>query len=178
MTIRTTVRNGITPVLRQVRGIVREPYGGKRGELIRASAQRTFANQFARGGNFGASGGFISWLPTQPFGTKPATRPPLGGASGSLARAAQGGAGGAWATSAKRVTLSIALIYWFVHDQGARIGITDRMRGKVAATFGVFFRAAKTHIVIPARRLIDTRAPQWGKLAREVVVSDIRRAVG
>lgn len=177
MTIRATIDDGFTPVLGKLRTIVREPYGGNRGERVRRSAQRTLRTQFERGGYFSASG-FVAWTPTRAFGTKPATVPTLGGPSSSLGRAAAGGAGGAWATGPKKVQLTITLPYWDVHDEGARIGVTPKMRGFVGVTFGVQFRADKTHVVIPQRRLIDSRAPEFAKLARDIVVKEIGRVAG
>jgi hypothetical protein len=176
MTIRATIKGDAVEALNGVREVLRAPYGGNRGSRVRAAAQKVFAAQFARGGYFGPSGGLIPWTPTKPFGTKPATRPTLGGAAGSLARAAQGGQGGAWSTTPKTVKLFVSLIYWTVHDEGAQIRITNRMRAFVAAVFGVRFRDSKTHIVIPRRQLMDARAPQWSRLARDVVVKDISEA--
>lgn len=178
MALKLRLTGNATQVLGKIRGIIERPFDGVRGRLVQRSAVKVFERQFAQGGYFSPGGGVARWAPTRPFGTRPATKPALGGVGSSLMAAARGGPGGTWTRTPKRVTLSVSLVYWPVHDEGARIGITPRMRGKVRGEFGVNFRADKTHITIPRRRLIDARAPQWGKVAAEVVVKAIEREAG
>jgi len=178
MAVRVTFRETLTPVLGRMKDIVRKPYDKGRGALVRKAAVRVFEQQFARGGYFGASGSLIPWQPTQPFGAKPATVPPLGGADSSLLQAAKGGAGGAWSITSKRVSLAISLIYWPVHDKGARIPVTPRSRAFVRGKFGVNFRADKTHVVIPQRRLVDVRSPRFSRAQSEVFEEAFEEAIG
>lgn len=175
MALKLRLTGNATQVLGKIRGIIQAPFDGVRGRLVQRGVIKVFERQFAQGGYFSPGGGVARWAPTRPFGTKPATKPALGGVGSSLMAAARGGPGGTWTRTPKRVTLSVSLIYWPVHDEGARIPITPRSRAKVRGEFGVNFRADKTHITIPRRRLIDARAPQWAKVAGEVVVEAIRK---
>lgn len=175
MALKLRLTGNATKVLGKIRGIIERPFDGVRGRLVQRSAVKVFERQFAQGGYFSPGGGVARWAPTRPFGTRPATKPALGGVGSSLMAAARGGPGGTWTRTPKRVTLTVSLVYWPVHHEGARIGITSRMRGFVRGQFGVNFRGDKTHVAIPRRRLIDARAPQWGKVAAEVVAKAIER---
>ncbi len=175
MALKLRLKGNATKVLGKIRGIVQAPFDGVRGRLVQRGVVKVFERQFVHGGYFSPGGGVARWAPTRPFGTRPATKPTLGGAGSSLMAAARGGPGGTWTRTPKRVTLSVSLVYWPVHDEGARIRITPRSRGLVRGKFGVTFRADKTHITIPRRRLFDARAPQWGKVAAEVVVKAIEK---
>lgn len=181
MTIRATLdTKSVATTLRDLSLIVKQPYRGKRGAQVEAKAKAVLRNQFARGGFEGATG-FSAWPRTKPFGTKPATVPTLGGTGGSLAQAAAGGSGGVWSRTPRRVSLTIVppvVIYWVAHDDGARIPVTDKMRGKVRALHGVNFRKDKTHLVLPRRPLIDPLAPVFARLARDVVVRDLVAVAG
>lgn len=178
MAIRVTFRETLTPVLGRMKAIVRKPYDEGRGALVRRAAERVFEQQFARGGYFGASGSLIPWHPTNPFGSRPATIPALGGADSSLLQAAKGGPGGAWSITAKRVSLAVSLVYWAVHDKAARIPVTPRSRAFVRGRFGVNFRADKTHVAIPRRRLVDVRSPRFARAQREVFEQAFEEAAG
>ena len=175
MALNISIKGNARKVLRAVGDIVRRPYDGIRGRQVQRRSIKVLEEQFRSGGYFGPSGALIRWPPTQPFGTRPATVPPLGGGSSSLLAAARGGPGGSWSIRSKSVRLTVSLPYWPVHDRGARIPITPRSRAFVRGQFGVDFRADKTHITIPQRRLIDARAPQFANAAREVVVEAIRK---
>lgn len=175
MALKLRLTGNAVQVLGKIRGIIQKPFDGVRGRIVQRGIVKVFEKQFAQGGYFSPGGGVARWAPTHPFGTKPATKPALGGVGSSLMAAARGGPGGTWTRTPKRLTLSVSLVYWPVHDEGARIGITPRSRALVRGKFGVNFRSDKTHIVIRRRRLIDARAPQWAKVAAEVVVKAIER---
>ena len=178
MAVRVIFRETLTPVLGKMKDIVRKPYDEGRGALVRKAAVRVFEQQFARGGYFGASGALVPWKPTAPFGSRPATVPALGGADSSLLQAAKGGPGGAWSITAKRVSLAISLVYWPAHDKGARIPVTPRSRAFVRGKFGVDFRADKTHVAIPRRRLVDVRSPRFARAQSEVFEEAFKEAAG
>lgn len=175
MALTISIKGNARKVLRAVGEIISRPFGGSRGRQVQRQSIKVFEQQFQRGGYFGPSGALIRWPPTQPFGTRAATVPTLGGSSSSLLAAARGGPGGSWSVGPKRLALTVSLVYWPVHDKGARIPVTARSRGFVGFTFGVQFRKDKTHVVIPRRRLIDARAPQFIQAGREVVVEAIRK---
>ena len=80
MALKITVKGNALKVLGDIQDIVRKPYDGVRGRLVQRGAIKVFEKQFARAGYFNPGGGISPWSPTKPFGTKPATRPTLGGA--------------------------------------------------------------------------------------------------
>lgn len=175
MAISASIRGNALAVLRAVREVVSQPFAGARGRQAQRATVKVLEEQFRGGFHYSASGARVRWAPTNPFGTRPATVPPLGGASSSLLAAARGGPGGSWSISPKRLALTVGLVYWPVHDKGARIRLTPRSRGFLRHTFGVNFKSGKTHVVIPARRLIDARSPQFIQAGREVVVRAIEK---
>lgn len=175
MALTASIRGNAPEVLRNVRSVVQFPFAGARGRQVQRATVKVIEEQFRGGFYYSASGARVNWAPTQPFGTRPATVPPLGGARSSLLAAARGGPGGSWTISPKSLRLTVSLTYWQVHDEGARIRVTPRSRGFVGATFGVHFRKDKTHINIPRRRLIDPSAPQFIQAGREVLVKAIEK---
>lgn len=171
ITVKITGETGLD----KIKEIVLAPFTGVRGALVRRRAVAVFRDQFARGGYF-SSTGFRAWTPTQPFGSKPATVPTLGGGGSSLLDAMAGGPGGQWTTTKDRVRLSLSLIYAAVHHEGAAIGVTAKMRGFVRHAFGVHLRPDKRSIIIPRRPLFDTGSQELIEAGRGVVVEAILEA--
>lgn len=170
--------------LGKVLDVLRRPYDGVRGRLALRRIRSVITEEFTRGVTFTPGGGAIPMKPTKAFGTRPATVPPLGGASSSLLAAWKGGPGGFQSTGPNRVTLGVSLVYAAVHRGGTdvpsrtptRIRVTDRQRRFLGAAFGVHLRADTTHIVIPARPHVDARAPQYVEAARGVIVEALSKA--
>ena len=170
----TTNASGFLDILGKIKDIARKPFDAGRGELVRRRSVAVFREQFSRGGYFGPNG-LITWTPTQPFGSKPATVPPFGG-GGSLLAAMAGGPGGSWTSSANKVKMSLSLIYAAIHHEGGKIGVTPKLRGFVGFTFGVNLRSDKTAIIMPRRPLYDVRSPQLIDAARKVVLEAVTEA--
>lgn len=152
--------------------ILSSPFADGRGEKVAKNARDVKAQQFTRGGGFTPTG-FRPWEPTREFGTRPATVPPLGGSGSGLLAAWRGGPGGSLSISPRRVVLAVDLIYAFVHEMGARIAITAKMRGFLRHRFGVNLSPSKTTIFIPARPGNDASAPEFIEAGRSVLLEAI-----
>ena len=140
--------------------ILDRPFAGSRGaeaiRILRDSVRKEFeAGAWAR-----PQGGFSSWKKVEPFGTRPAPATPLGGASGFLSLAWQGGQFGFEEKSAGRVAIGVDHPAAPVHRGGdpnpsesyeTSIPITLQMRKRVGYEFKTGFPKEQTDVKIPAR---------------------------
>jgi hypothetical protein len=149
-------KGAFRPLIKRVQnpaaGRAREPLA----QAMRDSAVRDFRDQ----GHHGPSG-FTRWPETHAFGDCPPAAQILGGTQGGLAQA--------WRT-AKSVPSknSVAIIATHpgirAHAFGARIAVTEKMRGFLGAVCDVHLKASTSTLVIPARRFADKNP----ELARDV----------
>lgn len=91
----------------RVLDVLDAPFAGERGAQAIAEMRKSVAQEFAAGGHSTPEGGFRPWAQNVPFGTRELSNPPLGGASGFLARAWAGGEFGFQEQSASRVAIGI-----------------------------------------------------------------------
>lgn len=184
-----------TAGLKTLGRIARDPFGQARGRRTIRNVRRVAGREFARGGGFTPAGSFNAWKRTKPFGTRPAPPVPLGGLSGSLSSAWQGGPGGfAFVRGGKSVVIGVTLIYAAMHRGGADIpsGKVTIVRAKkrtatgqsamrllFAGKFGVFVseRKVREGMRIPGRPHVDLRAPQYQKAMASGIVKAISEAV-
>ncbi len=162
--------------LRSIGTIARKPYDAGRGQLAIRRVRAVSRTEMDAGAGFGPSGAATPMAPTKPFGTKPATTPPLGGAAGSLGSAIQGGPGGSTSTGPNRAAIKISLPHVTIHREGGTIAITPRMRRFVGAVYGTGFPKGQTVITMPARTFLDMAAPQYQKAVKSVMVEAIEVA--
>jgi hypothetical protein len=92
--ISVTVSDNATRSISKLISGLRAPMKGKVGAEVIAAARKVIAEEFSKGGWFRPRGGFSSWPKGHDFGDKKAPSTPLGGPSGSIARAWAGGKGG------------------------------------------------------------------------------------
>lgn len=161
---------------RRLGEIARKPLDGARGRLALRRVRKLIAGEFSRAHGYGPGNGQQTWRQTQPFGTRPATRPALGGPGSALAQAWQGGPGGFQSLGPRSVRFGVSLVYAQIHREGGQIGVTPKMRRFVAWRFGVNLRPDKKTIVIPKRPHADMRAPIFQRAARDVVVEAFTEA--
>lgn len=143
--------------VRRARKVAREPFGSGRGaDCVRAMRRETVNDMRSRR-YVGPRGGGQRWKKRvgDPW---PKSDPPLR----ALVVAWRGGAGGGQRIEPRRRVAIYVIPHWAsVHTGGrgtdrnpgkvTRIGVTERMRGFLAAAFGIRLSPAKTHIEVPAR---------------------------
>lgn len=174
MTLKVKGSEKLRKKLGRIGEIVRKPLDGVRGRLVLRRIRARIADEFNTGRGYGAGGGQQTWAATKPFGDRPATVPPLGGAGGSLARAWAGGAGGFAMFGPRSVVFGVNLPYGRIHREGGAIRVTPKMRAFLHHR-GVHLRKTTKTIVIPKRRHADVRAPIFVEAARGVVVEAIAK---
>lgn len=140
--------------------VLDRPFAGSRGDeaikLLRESVRKEFsAGAWAR-----PEGGFSRWTKVEPFGIRPAPETPLGGTSGFLSLAWQGGQFGFQEKSAGRVAIGVDHPAAPVHRGGdpnpskeyvTTVPITLQMRKRVGREFKTGFPKDQEDIKIPAR---------------------------
>lgn len=183
-----------TGALKTLGRIARDPFGQARGRGTIRSVRRVAGREFARGGGFNPGGSFNAWKRTKPFGTRPAPSVPLGGLSGSLSSAWQGGPGGFAFVRGKSVVIGVTLIYAAMHRGGVDIpsGKVTIVRAKKRTANGqssmrllfiskfaalVSERKVREGMRIPGRPHVDLRAPQYQEAMAAGIVEAISEAV-
>jgi len=135
-----------------------QPFAAPRGARVVKAIRLAIGEEFSRGAERTDSG-FKKWKPTQSFGTKTATNPPLGGKAGRVARAWAGGAGGFSTVSGTEIVIGVRAPWAAVHrgDNGPVTTIRprggDRMRFFLGRAFGVWISRARLAqgLKVPAR---------------------------
>lgn len=117
------------PALRRLAAMssaAREPMGGDAGRQVVAAIRSSVAKEFAGGYWLTPQGGKRQWKSVHPFGTR-RVGDPLGGSSGSLARAWAGGAGGFSRSTARTAEVGVRMAGAAVHrgGGGARVALRE-----------------------------------------------------
>lgn len=162
-------------VLDDLREVAKRPYRGARGRRQIKAIRRVLSQEARQGAGFSPSGATFGFKAVRPFGTRPATSPPLGGPGSSYWRSWLGGPGSVTQIRGKGVVVASSLPYAIVHRGGVtagsprvteirpkkigRDGRTARFH-KLRGLFGVFVRD-DTVIRVPSRPHADPRAPQY-----------------
>ena len=181
--------------LKQVNAAMRvmgAPMADGRGQRVAAAIRRPIAEEFAGGFHYTRTGSRERWQPVPAFGTRPATVPPLGGPSGSLARAWAGGQGGYQKINPRSATIGVNLPFAEVHRGGARgQKRVTRIRAKkigakglpamwwfLGMTFGVWLNPDKLladGVAVPSRPHA-TKNPRTVELVRDALLEEFREA--
>lgn len=121
--------------LASLRERTEKPLSGNESERYVKTMRRSVDRDFRREGHHGERG-FTPWKPTKPFGTRK-IGPTLGGTTGSIAKAWQGGRGGSVRKRPDAVELVVSLPGIGVHRGGSgttsKPGITHIKAKKISA---------------------------------------------
>ena len=142
--------------IRRARAVAKAPMAGGRGKEMVSAMRRRTADGMRAHRHVRKGGGSSRWA-KRAGGRWPASEPWLR----AMLTAWGGGAGGGSFVEKARAGIYVTMRWAVVHTGGAglnrlerretRIRVTDRMRRFLAAAFGIFLRAAKKFIVLPAR---------------------------
>lgn len=140
--------------------ILDRPFAGARGDAAIKLLRESVHKEFAAGAWSRPEGGSSPWTKVEPFGIRPAPETPLGGTSGFLSLAWQGGQFGFQEKSARRVAIGVEHPAAPVHRGGdpnpsreyvTTVPITLQMRKRVGREFKTGFPKDAESFEIPAR---------------------------
>lgn len=167
VTVTVKATGGFQSKVRAIAEEMRAPMRGQLGQEVVKAMRRVVNQEFSQGGGFRINGGIQRWRKSKPFGNRPAPSTPLGGTSGSIARAWAGGEGGFSNVIEGGTGVEIGVSghpKFRVHRGGNESinagGVTvirpksgDKMRYKLGLSFGVWISRARLErgLQIPTR---------------------------
>jgi len=170
--------SAVKRIFAKLRDVVAKPFKAARGQRQIAALRRVITQEASSGAGFGPSGGSVPFAPVLPFGTRPATNPPLGGPGSIYWQSWLGGAGSVARVTDRGVVVASSLPWAIVHRGGVdlpenrmtvirakRISKDGRpaMVHALRGLYGVNISSAKalSGLQIPSRPHVDPRAPQY-----------------
>lgn len=179
--------------VKNLREVVSKPFAGIRGRAQIKALRNVMRTEASRGVGFTASGGGVPFRPVLPFGTRPATNPPLGGPGSTYWQSWLGGEGSFTRITPKGVVIGSSLPWAFVHRGGTSepASVVTVIKAKKKAKDGRYAMGHKlrglygVHIPektlarglrVPSRPNVNPRAPQYRKAVSGEFELQLRKA--